>query len=137
MLLRRDSKMEEIRLSDHFTYRKLLKFTLPCIVMMIITSVYSIVDGFFVSNFVGKNAFAAVNLIMPALMALAAFGFMIGTGGSALVAKTMGEGDREKANQIFSMFTYTLIVVGVVISVVSFICMPHIARALGASELII
>ena len=92
-----------ITLSDHFTYQKLLRFTMPSIVMMIITSVYSIVDGFFVSNCVGKNAFAALNLIFPVLMALSAFGFMVGTGGSALIAKTLGEGKTKEANGIFSM----------------------------------
>ena len=91
-----------ITLSDHFTYQKLLRFTMPSIVMMIITSVYSIVDGFFVSNCVGKNAFAALNLIFPVLMALSAFGFMVGTGGSALIAKTLGEGKTKEANGIFS-----------------------------------
>ena len=87
-----------IALSDHFTYQKLLRFTMPSIVMMIVTSVYSIVDGFFVSNCVGKNAFAALNLIFPVLMALSAFGFMVGTGGSALIAKTLGEGKTKEAN---------------------------------------
>ena len=87
-----------ITLSDHFTYQKLLRFTMPSIVMMIITSVYSIVDGFFVSNCVGKNAFAALNLIFPVLMALSAFGFMVGTGGSALIAKTLGEGKTKEAS---------------------------------------
>ena len=92
----------KIRLSDHFTCRRLLRFTLPSIVMMIFTSIYGVVDGLFVSNFVGKTPFAAINLIMPFLMAFGALGFMIGTGGSALVAKTMGEGDRERANALFS-----------------------------------
>lgn len=91
-----------IRLSDHFTYRTLLKFTLPSIVMLVFTSIYGVVDGFFVSNFVGKTAFAAVNFIMPFLMALGCAGFMFGTGGGALIAKTMGEGDTQKANKIFS-----------------------------------
>ena len=86
-----------IQLSEHFTYRKLLRFVLPSIVMMIFTSIYSVVDGLFVSNFVGKSAFAAINLMMPFLMGISALGFMIGTGGSALVAKTLGEGKKEKA----------------------------------------
>ena len=89
-----------ITLSDHFTYQKLLRFTMPSIVMMIITSVYSIVDGFFVSNCVGKNAFAALNLIFPVLMALSAFGFMVGTGGSALIAKTLGEGKTDRKSVV-------------------------------------
>ena len=87
----------EIQLSDHFTYKKLIKFVLPSIVMMIFTSIYGVVDGLFVSNFVGKTAFAAINLIMPILMGLSALGFMIGTGGSAIVATTLGEGKKEKA----------------------------------------
>ena len=87
-----------IQLSEHFTYKKLIKFTIPTIFMMIFTSIYGIVDGIFVSNFVGAEPFAAVNLIYPAIMVLGAFGFMIGTGGSALVSKTIGEGDKEKAN---------------------------------------
>ena len=88
----------EIQLSDHFTYKKLIKFVLPSIVMMIFTSIYGVVDGLFVSNFAGKTAFAAINLIMPILMGLSALGFMIGTGGSAIVATTLGEGKKEKAN---------------------------------------
>ena len=91
-----------ISLSNHFTYQKLLRFAMPSIVMMIVTSVYSIVDGFFVSNCVGKNAFAALNLVFPVLMALSAFGFMVGTGGSALIAKMLGEGRRDEANGVFS-----------------------------------
>lgn len=127
----------KIKLSDHFTYKNLFKFIMPTIFMMIVTSIYGIVDGFFVSNFVGKNAFAAVNLIMPVLMAIGAFGFMIGTGGSALVAKTLGEGQKEKANQYFSMLTYVIIIFSLIITIIGFIFMPQIARALGASDLII
>lgn len=126
-----------ISLSDHFTYGRLLRFVFPTIIMMIVTSVYSIVDGFFVSNIVGKNAFAAVNLIMPFLIGLAAFGFMMGTGGSALVSKTLGEGDREKANRYFSMLVAVTAVVGALLSAAGFIFMRPIAAALGASELII
>ena len=96
----------KIQLSEHFTYGKLIKFTIPTIIMMIFTSIYGIVDGIFVSNCVGSDAFAAVNLIMPALMILGTFGFMIGTGGSALVSKTIGEGNKEKANRFFSMLIY-------------------------------
>ena len=106
-----------ITLSDHFTYQKLLRFTMPSIVMMIVTSVYSIVDGFFVSNCVGKNAFAALNLIFPVLMALSAFGFMVGTGGIALIAKTLGEGKTKEANGIFSMLVAILAVGGAVLGV--------------------
>lgn len=125
-----------VSLSEHFTYKRLLRFVFLCIIMMIVTSIYSIVDGFFVSNCVGKNAFAAVNLIMPVLMALSAFGFMIGTGGSALVAFTLGEGKKEKANEIFSMLILSEFLFGMLVTVVGFIFMPQIARALGASSLI-
>ncbi len=121
-----------IRLSDHFTVKKLLKFTLPSIVMMIFTSIYGVVDGFFVSNFAGQVEFTAVNFIMPFLMMLGAVGFMFGTGGSALVAKTMGEGDREKANRIFSMIIYVSIGVGVAISAVGIVFLRPIAAWLGA-----
>lgn len=95
-----------IQLSEHFTYRKLLRFTLPSVIMMIFTSIYGVVDGIFVSNFVGKTPFAAVNLIFPVCMLLGSLGFMVGTGGSALVAKTLGEGRREEANRIFSLLIY-------------------------------
>ena len=121
-----------IRLSDHFSYKKLLRFTLPSIAMMIFTSIYGVVDGFFVSNFVGKTPFAAVNFIMPFLMILGAFGFMFGTGGSALVAKTMGEGDRERANKIFSLIVYVSLAVGIVIAVMGIIFLRPVAKLLGA-----
>ena len=98
----------KIQLSDHFNYKKLLRFTLPSIVMMIFTSIYGVVDGFFVSNFVGKTPFTAVNFIMPFLMILGAVGFMFGTGGSALIAKTLGEGDPGRANRLFSLFIYNI-----------------------------
>lgn len=121
-----------IQLSDHFTYKKLLRFTLPSIAMMIFTSIYGVVDGFFVSNFVGKTPFAAVNFIMPFIMILGAFGFMVGTGGSALVSKTMGEGDMEKANRLFSMLTYISIALGVVIAVLGIVFIRPVAAMLGA-----
>ncbi len=126
--------MEEIQLSEHFSYRKLLRFTLPSIVMMVFSSVYSVVDGIFVSNFVGKTPFAAINLIMPFLMIFGALGFMLGTGGSALVAKTLGEGDREKANRIFSMLVYLLIGTGVCLSALGVVYIRDIAVWLGADE---
>lgn len=124
--------MAKIRLSDHFYYRKLLRFTLPSIVMMIFTSIYGVVDGFFVSNFVGKTPFAAVNFIMPFLMILGAFGFMFGTGGSALIAKTLGEGDREKANRIFSLIVYTSLLTGIAIAVLGITFIRPVAMLLGA-----
>lgn len=127
----------KISLSNHFTYKRLLRFVLPTVVMMIVTSVYSIVDGFFVSNIVGKNAFAAVNLIMPLLMALGSFGFMIGTGGSALISKTLGEKKQEQANRYFSMLIMVTIRVGILLSIIGFIWMRPLANLLGASETII
>lgn len=123
-----------IQLSEHFTYKKLLRFTLPSIVMMVFSSIYGVVDGVFVSNFVGSEAFAAVNLIMPFLMVLGAVGFMIGTGGSALVSFTLGTGDERKANEIFSMLIYVLIAVGAVFTVVGMVFMEPVARFLGADE---
>ena len=124
--------MQEIKLSDHFSYSKLLRFTIPSIGMMIFTSIYGVVDGFFVSNFVGKTPFAAVNFIFPFLMILGGLGFMFGTGGSALVSKTMGEGKPEKANRIFSLLVYTSIISSAVISVLGIVFMRVIASALGA-----
>ncbi|MBP3392808.1 MAG: MATE family efflux transporter [Clostridia bacterium] len=123
---------QEIQLSDHFTYRKLLRFTVPSIAMMIFTSVYGVVDGFFVSNFVGKTPFAAVNFIMPFLMILGGFGFMFGTGGSALVSKTLGEGDSVRANRLFSMLTYTCLGTGILVSVLGILVIRPVASILGA-----
>lgn len=122
-----------IQLSDHFTYRKLIRFTLSSIVMMIFTSIYSVVDGFFVSNFAGKTPFAAVNLIMPVLMILGTVGFMFGTGGTAIVAKTYGEGDKEKANRYFSLFVYVAAALGIALAVLGFVFIRPIASLLGAS----
>ena len=121
-----------IQLSDHFNCRRLLRFTLPSIVMMIFTSVYGVVDGFFVSNFVGKTSFAAVNFIMPFLMILGAVGFMFGAGGGALIAKTMGEGRHEKAQKLFSLFVYVTVICGIVIAVLGSIFIRPIAAFLGA-----
>lgn len=122
----------KIQLSDHFNYKKLMHFTLPSIITMIFTSIYGIVDGFFVSNFVGKTPFAAVNFIMPFLMILGAIGFMFGTGGGALIAKTMGEGKHDKAKQLFSLFVYTSIVCGIVMAVLGLLFIRPIASLLGA-----
>ena len=126
-----------IQLSDHFTYSKLLRFTFSSIAMMIFTSIYGVVDGFFVSNFVGKTPFAAVNFIMPFLMMLGTLGFMFGTGGSALVAKTMGEGDPEKANRLFSLFVYASFLCAVVIAVLGIIFIRPIAALLGAEGVLL
>ena len=122
----------KIQLSEHFTYRKLLRFTLPSIVMLVFSSIYGVVDGFFVSNFVGKTAFTAVNFIIPFLMILGAVGFMFGTGGGALIAKTMGEGDDRRANELFSLIVYSSILCGVVLSGVGFLLLRPLAVALGA-----
>ena len=122
-----------IRLSDHFSYGKLIRFTLPTIAMMIFTSIYGVVDGVFVSNCVGSDAFAAVNLIMPVIMILGSAGFMIGTGGSAIVSKTLGEKKLEKASEYFSMLIYLCIVSGVILSAIGIIFIKPIAGLLGAS----
>ncbi len=121
-----------IQLSDHFSYRKLMRFTFPSILMLIFTSIYGVVDGFFVSNYVGKTPFAALNFIMPFLMILGAVGFMFGTGGGALIAKTMGEGKQEEASQIFSLFIYVTAILGVVLAVLGILFIGPIAAALGA-----
>ena len=122
----------KIQLSDHFTCSKLLRFTLPSIVMMVFTSIYGVVDGFFVSNYVGKTPFTAVNFIYPVIMILGCVGFMFGTGGGALIAKTLGEGKPERANHIFSLIVYTAAVCGVVLGAVGVVLVRPIAAALGA-----
>lgn len=124
----------KIQLSDHFTYRRLLRFTVPSIAMMIFTSIYGVVDGFFVSNFAGKTPFAAVNLIYPFLMIVGTIGFMFGTGGSAIVAMTFGEGKKEKANSYFSLFVYVSFILGIIFAVLSFIFIRPIAVLLGAES---
>ena len=124
---------QQIRLSDHFTYRKLLQFVFPSIVMMIFTSIYGVVDGLFVSNFAGKTAFAAINLVMPFIMVLGGIGFMIGTGGTALVSKTLGEGRQEEANRYFSMMILFTALLGVLLSVTGVVFMRPVALFLGAT----
>ncbi len=122
----------QIHLYDHFTYKKLLKFTLPSIVMMIFTSIYGVVDGFFVSNFAGKTDFAAVNFIMPFLMILGSIGFMFGAGGGALIAKTLGEGNQRKAQELFSLFVWLTVGCAVVIGALGILFIEDIAILLGA-----
>lgn len=122
----------KIQLSDHFSCKKLLRFTLPSIIMMVFTSIYGVVDGFFVSNFAGKTPFAAVNFIMPVLIILGTAGFMFGTGGAALIAKTLGEGNRERANRLFSMLVYISVVCGIILAVIGFVFIRQIAVFLGA-----
>ena len=121
-----------IQLSDHFTCGRLIRFTLPSITMMIFTAVYGVVDGFFVSNYAGKTPFAAVNLIIPVLLGLGCVGFMFGTGGGALIAKTMGQGDRERANDIFSMIVYVSAAIGVVLAGLGFLILRPAAVLMGA-----
>ena len=121
-----------IQLSDHFTYSRLLRFTLPSIAMMIFTSIYGVVDGIFVSNFAGKTPFAAINLIMPYLMVFGTLGFMIGTGGTALVSMTLGMGDKKRANELFSLLTYTAILGGLALTVISMVFLRPAAIMLGA-----
>ncbi len=123
---------KRIQLSDHFTYQKLLKFTLPSVVMMIFTSLYGVVDGVFVSNYAGKTAFAAINLIWPVVMILGSLGFMFGTGGSALVAKILGEQDKKYANRVFSAIVYTSALLGLVLSILGVLFIRPIVSALGA-----
>lgn len=121
-----------IQLSDHFTYGKLIRFTIPSIAMMIFTSIYGVVDGFFISNFAGKTPFSAVNLIMPFLMIVATVGFMFGTGGTAIVAKTFGEGNKEKANKYFSLFVYVAFALGVIFAILGIVFIRPISALLGA-----
>lgn len=123
-----------IQLSDHFTAKRLLRFVFPSIIMMVFTSIYGVVDGFFVSNYAGKTAFAAVNLIMPFIMITAGLGYMFGTGGSALVSMKLGQQEKEKANQYFSMIVLATIILGTIISILGFIFTPQVARLLGASD---
>lgn len=122
----------DVKLSGHYSYRRIAKAALPCIVMMLVSSVYSIVDGLFISNCVGTQAFAAANLVYPALMLIGAIGIMVGSGGCALVSKTLGEGDQDKANRIFSMLVFFTLSLGVALSVLLFIFVRPIAIMLGA-----
>ena len=123
-----------ISLSEHFTYKKLIKFTIPTIIMMIFTSIYGVVDGLFISNVVKGNAFASVNLIMPVIMIIGTIGFMFGTGGSAMISKTLGEGDNEKANKYFSMLIYLEIILGIIFTIIGIIFLKPIAILLKATN---
>ena len=126
----------KIKLSDHFTYARLLRFTLPSVVMMVVASIYSVVDGLFVSNLVGDLGLSAVNIIYPVTMIIGAVGFMLGTGGSAIVARTLGEGRKELAQAYFSLIIYTVLLAGTLLSVVSAVLTEPIARLAGASDLL-
>ena len=128
---------QPIRLSDHFSYSKLLRFTLPSICMMVFTSIYGVVDGLFVSNFAGKTPFAAINLVMHFIMILGGMGFMIGTGGTALVSKLMGEGKKDEANSTFSMMVLFTLLLGIVLSAVGFLTMRPVSYFLGATDAMI
>ena len=128
------NKKKNISLSEHFTYKKLLRFTLPSIIMMVFTSIYGVVDGLFVSNFAGKTSFAAINLVMPFIMVLGGIGFMIGTGGTALVSKVLGEGDHEKANRYFSMMIMLTAILGVILTVIGIVFMRPVAYFLRATD---
>ncbi len=130
--MRRNRKETGIQLSDHFTYKRLLQFTFPSMVMMVFTSVYGVVDGFFVSNFAGKTPFAAVNFIMPLLMILGCAGFMFGTGGSALIAITMGTGQKKKANELFSLIVYAAVFCGLIIMALGLVFLRPAAILMGA-----
>ena len=123
-----------IKLSDRFTYKKLLRYTFPAVIMLVFTSIYGVVDGFFVSNFVGKIPFAAVNFIMPVLMMLGSIGFMFGAGGSALIAKTIGEKKSDKANEIFSLLIYVSILISIVLTVLAILFIRPIISTLGAED---
>ena len=128
---------QPIRLSDHFSYSKLLRFTLPSICMMVFTSIYGVVDGLFVSNFAGKTPFAAINLVMPFIMILGGMGFMLGTGGTALVSKLMGEGKKDEANSPLSMMVLFTLLLGIVLSAVGFLTMRPVSYFLGATDAMI
>lgn len=128
---------QPIRLSDHFSYAKLLRFTLPSICMMVFTSIYGVVDGLFVSNFAGKIPFAAINLVMPFIMILGGMGFMIGTGGTALVSKLLGEGKKDEAHSTFSMMVLFTLLLGLVLSAVGFLTMRPVSYFLGATDAMI
>jgi len=123
---------DTIQLSDHFDYSRLIRFTLPSIIMMIFTSIYGVVDGYFVSNFVGKTPFAAVNFIMPLIMILGSVGFMFGAGGGALVARSLGECKKERARRLFSLFVYATAISGTVIAIIIFIFLRPILQLMGA-----
>ncbi len=124
----------KIKLSDHFTFSRLLKFVAPCILMMVFTSIYGVIDGIFISNFAGKTPFAAINLIMPFLMILGSFGFMIGTGGSAIVSKTLGEKRPDLANRYFSFLVYFTVFLGIILAIIGELCLPMVTKLFKATD---
>lgn len=123
---------EQIQLSDHFTYNRLVRFVVPSIAMMVFTSIYSVVDGYFVSNYVGVTGFAAINLMLPGLMFFSCLGFLFGTGGTAIVSRALGEGDKERANSYFSLICYAILITGVIVMLVAIAIMPKFVDFLGA-----
>ena len=127
----------QIQLSDHFTYGRLLRFVFPSIVMLIFTSIYSVVDGLFVSNLVGDNALAAINIVWPLAMMVGAFGFMLGSGGSAEIARAMGQGEPERARRYFTSLVLAVIAIGTVLSVLCCLFMEELSRLFGASDLLL
>lgn len=127
-------KKEQILISDNFTYKKLFRFVSPSIVMMVVISIYGVIDGLFVSNFVGHTAFASLNLVMPFVMIIGGTGFMIGTGGTALVSKILGEGDKEKANKTFTMMVLFTVILGTVLAIIGIAVMRPVVKFLGATE---
>ena len=133
-MLKIKKNKKPIQLSDHFSYGKMIRFTLPSICMMIFTSIYGIVDGFFVSNYVGSVPFAALNLAMPFIMILSAFGFMFGSGGTALVSMRLGMGEKKRANETFSLLTYALLISGIILGIVGAVIAPQMCRLLGATD---
>ena len=125
-----------IRLSDHFTYGRLLRFALPSVAMMIFTSIYSVVDGLFVANVVGSNALASINIVIPLSVVVSAFGFMLGTGGAAEVSRTLGEGDQKRAQEYFTMVILAIVAIGVTLSALGIVFIRPLCRFLGASDLL-
>ena len=123
---------EKIQLSDHFGYGRLIRFVMPSVTMMIFTSIYGVVDGLFVSNFVGKTPFAAINIVYPLIMILGGFGFMLGTGGTAVVAKTLGLGEKEKANEYFTFIIISTAVMGTTLAALGILLAGPVALLLGA-----
>lgn len=122
----------KIQISDHFTFKKLIRFVLPSIAMIIATSLYGNVDGFFVTNWVGETPFAAINLSWPLIMIFGGVGFVFGTGGSAVVATALGENEADRANQNFSLIIYFGIALGILLGAIGFIFAPQFGVLLGA-----
>ena len=127
----------KIKLSDHFTFSRLLRYALPSVIMMIFTSIYSVVDGLFIANLVGSNALSSINIVMPMVIIVGAFGFMLGTGGSAVVAVKLGQGKPKTANEYFSMIISVIAAIGITLSAVCIIFIKPICRVLGASDILI